>query len=128
MTAVTQTVLVVDDDENLRLLMTVVLEGAGYRVLAVADGASAMESAQHHVGSIDLLLTDLQLPDIPGTEIARILKESHPAMRVVFVSGYLAPTESQAKALVPGFHWIQKPFMVNELLGRIREILASAPS
>lgn len=128
MTAVSQAVLVVEDDESLRLLMTVVLEGAGYRVVGVADGSSAIEAAQHHVGSIDMLLTDLQLPDMSGTEVARTLKERHSAMHVVFVSGYGAPTASQAKALSPGFHWIQKPFMVQDLLRRVREILASAPS
>src|SRR5205814_9836932 len=87
-----QTVLVVDDNEALRGIVREVLESAGYVVLEALDGASALEKAASHPGSVHLLLTDLVLPGIDGVALAQRLRVAGPGVRVLYMSGQLGDT------------------------------------
>ena len=109
-----KTVLVVDDEALIRMIVKKVLGKAGYTLLEADSGASAIAQAGAHPGTIDLLLSDLQLPDIRGTEVYDTLKKTHPAMRVLFMSGFGAQDSARADSEL-GDHFLQKPFSLSDL-------------
>ena len=116
------TVIVLDDEDSVRRLVTAVLESAGYLVLPAADGALALDIARSHPEPIDLLITDMTMPEMDGREAADAVRELQPHCRVLFMSGYplqvALPDGIQA---TDGF--IQKPFVPRMLVQRVREIL-----
>ena len=116
------TVLVLDDEDSVRRLVTAVLESAGYFVLPAANGALALDIARSHPASIDLLITDMTMPEMDGQEAADAVRALRPQCRVLFMSGYplqvALPDGIQA---TDGF--IQKPFVPRMLVQRVREIL-----
>ncbi len=121
-----ETVLVVEDDDQVRSLVRRVLLGAGYSVLEATDGNEALRVAREYRRTIDLLLTDVVMPELTGLELAHRLAEFRPEMRVLLVSGY-----TEAAIMSPGFldpetPFLQKPFTPTELLNRIREVLGTA--
>jgi PAS domain S-box-containing protein len=119
----TETILVVEDEAPLLKLMQHILESYGYKVLGCANGRQALESWGEHRKKIDLLLTDLILPDgMAGTELARILQASKPGLKVLYTSGYNA--ERLAKEFPPGTHvkLVQKPFHARKLAERVFEM------
>lgn len=109
-----KTVLVVDDEALIRVIVRKVLGKAGYELLEAESGASAMEESRRHEGKIDLLLSDLSLPDISGTEVYRLLKVSNPEMKVLFMSGFSERDPAMAGAEL-GANFLQKPFSLTEL-------------
>ena len=114
-----ETILVVEDQADVRNLVSHVLRECGYRVLESADGASALELARQYEDPIHLLLTDIVMPGIPGTELAAHLQPLRPGLRVLFMSGY---SENNLSTLSP---FIQKPMTPAELSTRVREVLAT---
>jgi DNA-binding response OmpR family regulator len=108
----TKTILVVDDEEAIRGLVTLILRQEGYAVLEAADGEGAESIHRRHRGKIDLLLTDVSLPGPNGPELAAVLRRSEPDLNVLFMSG-----SPEAEAFTP---FLQKPFSVAELLRRVR--------
>ncbi len=124
----TETILAVEDEAPLLKLMQHILESHGYKVLGCANGRQALETWGKHRKKIDLLLTDLILPDgMAGTELARILQESKPELRVLYTSGYNA--ERLAKELPQGTHvnLVQKPFHARKLAEMVFETLNVRP-
>jgi PAS domain S-box-containing protein len=124
----TETILVVEDEGPLLKLMQHILESYGYKVLGCANGRQALQTWGEHRKKIDLLLTDLILPDgMAGTELARILQESKPGLKVLYTSGYNA--ERLAKEFPPGtsVNLVQKPFHARKLAEMVFETL-NAPS
>jgi len=120
----TETVLVVEDEMPLLKLMQHILESHGYKVLGCSNGRQALEAWGEHRKRIDLLLTDLILPDgMAGTELARLLQESKPGLKVLFTSGYNA--ERLAKEFPPGaaVNLVQKPFHARRLAEMVFETL-----
>jgi two-component system, cell cycle sensor histidine kinase and response regulator CckA len=119
----TETVLVVEDESLVRTLARKALEQAGYRVLLAAGGEEALEVAERHEGTIDLLMTDVVLPGLSGMDLARRLVQRHPGLRVLFTSGY--PDEDVAREGVfnGGMAYLKKPFTPSTLTGKIREVL-----
>jgi two-component system, cell cycle sensor histidine kinase and response regulator CckA len=117
-----QTVLVLDDEDSVRRLVTAVLESAGYVVLPAAQGAAALDIARSHPDAIDLLITDMTMPEMDGREAADAIRALRPQCRVLFMSGYplqvALPDGIQA---TDGF--IQKPFVPRMLVQRVREVL-----
>ncbi|MGD0813009.1 MAG: response regulator [Verrucomicrobiota bacterium] len=112
----TETILVVEDEAPLLKLMHHILESYGYKVLESSNGKTALELWEGHKAKIDLLLTDLILPDgMAGPELARILQEAKPALKVLYTSGY--NTERLAKEFPPGtrVNFVQKPFHARKL-------------
>jgi two-component system cell cycle sensor histidine kinase/response regulator CckA len=118
-----ETILVVEDAEALRLLITEILEVGGYRVLPGASPEEALASAEAHNGPIHLLLTDVVMPGMSGRQVADRIKASRPAVRVMYMSGYTDEAIGQHGALEPGTHFMQKPFTAGALLRKVREVL-----
>jgi len=119
-----ETILVAEDQPDLRWMICQFLQGLGYSVLEAKDGGDAVALEDQYTGRIDLLVTDVIMPHIRGSEVARRLLASRPDMQVIFMSGYTegqlgsAPEEGDgAKATL-----LQKPFELHALAARIREV------
>ena len=123
-----ETVLIVDDEPTIRLLVTDLLKELGYRSIEVADGVAALEVLQSDV-HIDLLVTDVGLPGgMSGLQLAHAGRIGRPDLRVLFITGYAENTLFHSGLPGPGMAVLPKPFSVNSLAERIRELIALAPS
>jgi PAS domain S-box-containing protein len=118
-----ETILLVEDEEELRFLMSAVLETAGYRVLQVSDGAEALEVSARHPEPIHLLAADVIMPGMSGTELARRLTRDRPAVRVLYMSGHTAEALSVHGVAGSGVTLIEKPFATDDLLRVVRGVL-----
>ncbi len=118
-------VLVVDDDAQVRGAVSAMLAAGGHEVRVAATASSALEALESPGGAADLLLTDVVMPDMPGPELAARLRERHPDLRVLFMSGYSDERLSVQGVLADGVHLIAKPFDGPTILERIRAVLAS---
>jgi CheY-like chemotaxis protein len=116
-----ETILLVEDEERLCKLVELVLTENGYHVLTAHNGSEALELARKYRGKIDLLLTDVVMPQMRGSELARKLLVDRPALRVLFMSGYV--DEAQKPELLVRGDFIQKPFVTAHLSRRVRELL-----
>jgi len=119
----TETVLVVEDQEDLRKLVTTVLQSCGLRVLDAANGRAALLLAADFPGAIDLLLTDVIMPDMTGKQVADELSKLRPAMKILYTSGYSGEVIAQRGVLAEGVHYLPKPFTVESLEMKVREVL-----
>jgi signal transduction histidine kinase len=117
------TILLVEDERLVRVLARKVLEQAGYRVLVAEGGAQALELARGHSGVIDLLLTDVVMPEMSGREVVRRLLQERPAVRVLYMSGYSDEAVAQHGVLDAGTSFIAKPFTPTTLATKVREVL-----
>ena len=115
-----ETILVVEDQVNVRKLIVQILQAHGYRVLEAANGYQALDEAARHPEVLHLMITDVVMPGMPGPELARRLASVHPGTRVLFTSGY-SETRNALESSVP---FIAKPFTPASLLGKVREVLA----
>jgi len=120
------TVLLVEDEDSLRELVSELLGRNGYRVLAAADGAQALASARNFQGPIHLLLTDVVLPGIGGPILAKQLSAEQPGMKTLYMSGYSEFNSSGRGGLPPDARLLQKPFSKETLLRDVAEVLSSA--
>jgi len=118
-----ETVLLVEDDESLRPLMRRVLETHGYAVLEARHGKDAMRVATGHGGDVDLVITDVVMPEMGGRELAERLASSRPSSKILFVSGYTDDVVIRQGILDSGRAFLQKPFTPQELLTKAREVL-----
>jgi PAS domain S-box-containing protein len=115
------TILVVDDECDVRRVLCDVLRIASFEILEARGGAEALEVARAFPGTIDLLLTDVVMPGQSGPELAVALRAARPDIDVLFMSGYTE--RSPLSELGPRDHYIQKPFLPGELFVQVREIL-----
>ncbi len=113
------TVLLVEDDEIMLSLTRKLLEENGYRVLEASDGKAAIELLASHNGPIDLLLTDVVMRGMSGPELVTRVTASHPATRVVFMSGYTGELIAQHENMTAGIPLLEKPFTRTALLGAL---------
>jgi PAS domain S-box-containing protein len=119
-----ETILLVEDEPAVRALAALVLERAGYRVLAVADGAAAHGAWEQHREAIHLLLTDLVMPEgLSGHELARRFQSERPDLRVLFTTGYSEEWAGRELELRPGQNYLPKPFTPQQLLATVRHCL-----
>jgi PAS domain S-box-containing protein len=117
-----ETVLVVEDEKELREVATRLLQRQGYRVLVAANADEALQLFEQHA-SIDVLLTDVVMPGASGPELTRELAERRPGLKAIYMSGYTEEAIVQHGVLNPGIALLRKPF-TSETLGRkIREVL-----
>jgi CheY-like chemotaxis protein len=123
----TETILVVEDEANLRYLARQFLEKQGYRVIDAADGAVAMQIAVAHEGVIHLLLTDVIMPGMNGRELAQRISEIRPNVKVLYMSGYTENVIGRNGTLDAGVRLLQKPFTLRDLKSKVREVLDSTP-
>jgi CheY-like chemotaxis protein len=121
-----ETILLVEDEPSLRILTRIILERAGYRVLEAANGPEATQSWGTVDGAVDLLLTDIVMPEgISGPELAAKLRVQRPKLKVIFTSGYSAEVAGRELSLQTGQNFIQKPCSTARLLGAVRLSLDS---
>jgi CheY-like chemotaxis protein len=118
-----ETILIVEDQDAVREIAASVLEKAGYLVMKAEDGSEALRKARAHRGRIDLLLSDVVMPEMSGPEVAERLLRRHPAMKVLFMSGYAGSVVDRFKLEEAGHNVLQKPFTAHDLSRRIREML-----
>jgi len=119
----TETVLLVEDDEIVRKLASEVLEMFGYGVIKASGPEDAIQAFEEYEGKIDLLLTDVVLPQMDGKTLFEKLALRRPDMKVLFVSGYTEDFIVHRGVLLPGVHFLQKPFTVAGLASKVREVL-----
>jgi two-component system, cell cycle sensor histidine kinase and response regulator CckA len=117
------TLLVVEDEEGLRVPLVRALRRHGYTVLEAEHGIEALERAEAHEERIDLLLTDVMMPQMNGRELARQLRERQPGIKVLFMTGY-SDQAIDALALDPErTSFIEKPFPMSRLVDVLRELV-----
>jgi PAS domain S-box-containing protein len=119
----TETILLVEDEANLRYLARQFLEKQGYKVIEAADGAVAMQIAVAHEGVIHLLLTDVIMPGMNGRELAQRISEIRPNVKVLYMSGYTENVVGHDGTLDAGVRLLQKPFNLRDLKAKVREVL-----
>jgi PAS domain S-box-containing protein len=117
------TILLAEDEESLRLLTQRILTRHGYTVIAASSGAEALDLARRHTGRIDLLLTDVIMPQMSGHELATRLQAVDPALPVIYVSGYAEPLLAARGNLPAGVTLLSKPAPEDEVLSTIRRTL-----
>ncbi len=118
-----ETILLVEDEENLRRLAHQYLENQGYTVIDAPDGATAIQISQAHKGPIHLLLTDVIMPGMNGRELANQVSPTRPEMRVLYMSGYTENHIGHNGTLDQGITLLQKPFTLPALKAKVREML-----
>ena len=119
----TETILVVEDEPGLRRVAQRVLEKHGYTVLIAQDGEEALRVLSETNGQVRLVLTDVVMPQMGGAQLYRAIRAMGKTMPVVFSSGYTARDIEEASALEPGLPFLNKPWSVQEILLRVREVL-----
>src|SRR5438045_1297443 len=117
------TILIAEDEPALRNLLEKLLHSAGYQLLIAPDGKRALEVAEQHTGKIDLLLSDVVMPEMSGVELAKALKAKRPESRIILTSAY------DQGMLVTDSDWvfIPKPFFPQRLLEEVRKALSISP-
>ncbi|MNF34222.1 Sensor histidine kinase RcsC [compost metagenome] len=119
--SITATILVVEDDAIVRMLIVDVLEELAFKVLAAEGSTDALILLENQSNTIDLLMTDVGLPDMDGKELAMRARELRPNLPVLFASGYAASIE------VPdGMSVIGKPFSIDQLRDKVKSLLGDA--
>ncbi len=124
----TETILLVEDEANLRYLARQYLEKQGYKVIEAADGAVAMQIAVAHEKTIHLLLTDVIMPGMNGRELAQRICEIRPNVKVLYMSGYTENVIGHNGTLDSGIRLLQKPFTLRDLKRIVREVLDTTPT
>jgi two-component system sensor histidine kinase EvgS len=121
-----ETILLVEDDDDVRQLVHCLLEAGGYRVIAARHAGEALVISERHSAPIHLLLTDVVMPEMSGRELAERLVPQRPGMRVLFVSGHTGDSVLKLGVMHDGVDFLQKPFTSAELAQRVRAILDGA--
>jgi PAS domain S-box-containing protein len=118
-----ETILIVEDEPAVRQLAKRFLSAAGYRVLVAENGGEALLTCETYTGPIDLLLTDVVMPQMSGRALRDRLAQVRPGLRVLYMSGYSGTAIAHHGVLEEGMHLIQKPFNSADLARRVREVL-----
>jgi PAS domain S-box-containing protein len=119
----TETILLVEDEPAILRMTRMMLERKGYNVLSAATPTEAMGKAKNHPGTIDLLMTDVVMPEMNGRDLAEKLSALYPDINILFMSGYSANVIAHQGVLDEGVAFIQKPFSMADLAEKVREVL-----
>jgi PAS domain S-box-containing protein len=123
----TETLLLVEDEDAVRALVRNVLKERGYRVMEASRGQDALDLAEQYWGQIDLLVTDVVMPQMSGRELARRLANLRPQIKVLYISGYADNTVWYQGGLNSAVAFLQKPFSPEALAHKVREVLGGPP-
>ncbi len=118
-----ETILLVEDEPMILEVTMAMLEPLGYNVVAAATPGEAIRLAREHAGKIDMLMTDVVMPEMNGRDLARNLLSLYPDIKRLFMSGYTADVVAHHGVLDEGVYFIQKPFTMHDLAAKIREVL-----
>ena len=124
----TETILLVEDQQEVRDVVRQTLQRHGYDVLEAVDGHAALALLQSRAGRIHLLLTDVVMPHMSGRELVEAITRHDRSIRVLYTSGYTDDAIVRHGVLDPGIAFIQKPFTPEQLLGRVRDVLSRPES
>lgn len=119
----TEDILVVEDEEAIRNVVTKSLEAIGYTVLSAATAGEALQVSAQHAGTIHLLLTDVVMPRMSGGALAQELASVRPTVKVLYISGYADNAFVHNGVVDEGTHFIGKPFGATELVRKVRDLL-----
>jgi len=119
----TETVLFVEDDPGVRRIGVQILAEQSYRIRVAANGAEALQAVASHPGAVHLLVTDVVMPGMSGTELAHKLREHSPGLPVLYISGYTEDATVAASALLPRTAFLLKPYKREALLDKVRDLL-----
>jgi PAS domain S-box-containing protein len=120
-----ETILLVEDEAAILKMTTIMLEHQGYTVLAASTPGAAIRLTETHPGKLDLLITDVVMPEMNGRDLAKNILTSYPNLKRLFMSGYTANVIAHHGVLDEGVHFIQKPFATRALAAKVREVLDS---
>jgi DNA-binding response OmpR family regulator len=123
----TETILLVEDQDEVRRIAADILRRQGYTVIPAADGRAAVDAAFHYRGPIDLLITDVVMPEMSGRDVARALSGRIRGLQVLYTSGYTDNAIVHHGVLDRGVEFIQKPFSPHRLLRKVRQVLDRRP-
>jgi CheY-like chemotaxis protein len=118
-----ETILLVEDDDRVRDLILAILRPLGYRLIAARNATEAVESWHSARRPVDLLLTDIRMPGIKGTELAQTLRKEQPALKVLFISGQPGMETPSERESLAGSYLLAKPFSPDALAQKVREVL-----
>ncbi len=119
----TETILLVEDEKAIRHLASIYLKSNGYTILEADDGRDALRIADEHSGSIDMLLTDVVMPNLGGVDLAKVLRTRFAELKVLFMTGYSDDEIFERGLNGPGFHLLQKPYAPASLVRKVRDVL-----
>jgi CheY-like chemotaxis protein len=122
-----KTILLVDDQADVRRILERMLHSLGFAVLSVGSGAEALDSHRDHDGPIELLITDLEMPGMDGRQLAEELRRHRPGIGVLFLSGHLEDVTDDAEDDADPGHYLQKPCTMKELSERVTRLLETPP-
>ncbi|MEZ5353128.1 MAG: response regulator [Bryobacteraceae bacterium] len=122
-----ETILIVEDEAGIRTLMRRILDREAYHLLEAGHGKAAMEVARNHPGPIDLLVTDVVMPEMSGFELAREMRAFRANLKVLFISGYTGLSGVDPEQMKEGSAFLQKPFTLNAFVAKVRELLEKGP-
>jgi CheY-like chemotaxis protein len=117
-----ETILLVDDEDGVRKLMLAVLQANGYEVLEASNGAAALAAYEKNAHKIDLVLTDVVMPQMSGLELGKALAQRSPNQKILYISGYRDNTILGSGGDTPPA-FLHKPFTPDVLLAKVREVL-----
>ncbi|MBM9521004.1 PAS domain S-box protein [Desulforhopalus vacuolatus] len=120
-----ETILLVEDEPAILEMTTMMLEGLGYTVMAAATPGEALRFVEEYPKQIQLLMTDVIMPEMNGKELAKNILARYPDLKRLFMSGYTADVIAHHGVLDEGVHFIQKPFSIQDLATKLREVLES---
>ncbi|HZA21032.1 MAG TPA: response regulator [Dehalococcoidia bacterium] len=120
----TETILLTDDEPLVRNLIATLLNNQGYTVLAASNGSEALQVAQEHANDkIDLLLTDIVMPQMDGVQLSTEFRRLFPQAKIILMSGYAEESKLQRMMAEPNVEFIAKPFRPQVLTNKVREML-----
>jgi two-component system cell cycle sensor histidine kinase/response regulator CckA len=123
-----ETILLVEDEECVRQLIRETLQCKGYKILEADRGDTALRIAAGHAGRIDLLISDVVLPGMAGKELGSKLLANNPNTKVLYLSGYTEEAIIHQGMLDAGVAFLQKPFMLQALARKVRDVLNTKPA
>jgi DNA-binding response OmpR family regulator len=120
-----ETILLAEDREDVREMLTVTLQSKGYHVIQAGDGEKAVKTARTFAGDIQLMVTDVVMPHVSGADAVRQIRQFRPDLKVIFITGYAEQPCTQPA--LPSSVTLEKPLRPDVLLTRIRELLDRGP-
>ncbi|MBU4318011.1 MAG: response regulator [Proteobacteria bacterium] len=121
-----ENILLVEDEASILKMANRILDGLGYNVLTARTPGEAMGLAKEHAGELDLLITDVVMPEMNGRDLAERLQALYPDIKTLFMSGYTANVVADRGVLAKGVNFIQKPFLRKDLAAKVRAVLDTA--
>jgi two-component system cell cycle sensor histidine kinase/response regulator CckA len=117
------TVLLVEDEDAVRLFGSRALRNKGYKVVEAKSGDAALDVLQNYGGTIDLMITDIVMPQMDGTQLIKHVREQRPDLKVICISGYAEESFRKRLDTVEGIHFLPKPFSLDQLAGKVKEVM-----